>query len=163
MSVLVPIVLISILVTAVDTLVAYDAADDLADHRHQWAEILCNLIDSLVEASGSFVSFATVWDTDSRSEPADMSLSDAMTDLTNLAIPVAGCPLRHLVEDPAWCVAYVCYDHLCVLLRSGGIEVSGLPSLKHFEFPTPSLQPTIQPHLLLRLAITTHPSGQGAV
>ena len=102
MSVLVPTVLVTILVTAVDTLVAYDVADDLADHRHQWAEILCSLIDSLVEASGSFVSFAEVWDTDSRNEPADVSLSGAMTDSTNLVIPVAGCPLRHLVEDGAW-------------------------------------------------------------
>ena len=112
MSVLVPTVLVAILVTAVDTLVAYDAADDLADHRNQWAEILCSLIDSLVEAPDSFVSFAKGWDTDSRREPPDVSLSDAMTDLTNLAIPVAACPLRHLVEDPGWCVAYVCYDHL---------------------------------------------------
>ena len=112
MSVLVPTVLVTILVTSVDTLVAYDAADVLSDHRHQWAEILCNLIDSLVEASDSFVSFAKGWDTDSRSEPPDVSLSDAMTDLTTLAIPVAVCPLRHLVEDPDWCVAYVCYDHL---------------------------------------------------
>jgi hypothetical protein len=104
--------LVTILVTSVDTLVVYDASDDLSDHRHQWADILCSLIDSLVEASDSFVSFAKRWDTDSRSEPPDVSLSEAMADLTGLAIPIAVCPLRHLVEDPDWCVAYVRYDHL---------------------------------------------------
>lgn len=112
MSVLVPTVLVNILVTSVDTLVVYNASDDLSDHRHQWADILCSLIDSLVEASDSFVSFAKRWDTDSRSEPPDVSLSEAMADLTGLAIPIAACPLRHLVEDPDWCVAYVRYAHL---------------------------------------------------
>ena len=156
MSVLVPTVLVNILVTSVDTLVVYNASDDLSDHRHQWADILCSLIDSLVEASDSFVSFAKRWDTDSRSEPPDVSLSEAMADLTGLAIPIAACPLRHLVEDPDWCVAYMRHAFPCALLRSGGMQVpTAPPSLIRFSFhpavihswsPASSLQPPTSPH-----------------
>lgn len=51
------------------------------DHRHTWADILCYLLQSFIDASNAFVQFAKHWDGDYANEPPDVSVKDAVAAL----------------------------------------------------------------------------------
>ena len=100
--ILAPTVLVTVLVTSVETLVVYDHTDDRADHRHQWADILVSLLESLVAQSDAFMKYATAWDSDSPETHPAANSSAVLDEVVTNKIPVASCPLRNLVDDTNW-------------------------------------------------------------
>lgn len=98
---LVSTALIQVLMLSINSLEVY-VAGAAGDHRHMWADMLCYLLQSFIDASNAVVQFAKHWDGDYATEPPDVSVKDAVAALEEFAVNftplVSSCEAA--VEDP---------------------------------------------------------------